>query len=83
MDIVKIYEDCIKWIQNYVGTKKVIVGISGGTDSSVVTALCCKALGKENVIGILMPNGKQHDIDYSKKLVDHLGIKSHTVISIQ
>lgn len=79
MDIEKIYNDCLKWIQNYVGTKKVIIGISGGTDSSVAAALCCKALGKENVIGVLMPNGDQHDIDYSKKLINHLGIKNYTI----
>ena len=56
-----------------------ILGISGGKDSSVAAALCVAALGKERVIGVLMPNGEQHDIDMSQKLVDHLGIESYTV----
>ena len=36
--------------------------------------MCVKALGKERVIGVLMPNGEQSDIDCSKQLVAHLGI---------
>jgi len=56
---------------------KAVVGISGGTDSSVVAALCVAALGRKNVIGVLMPKGMQHDIDYSKKLVDFLKIKHY------
>ena len=59
--------------------KHVVIGISGGKDSSVVAALCTEALGKERVIGILMPNGVQHDIDMAELLVRHLGIRSYTV----
>ena len=51
----------------------------GGTDSSVSAALLCEALGKDRVIGVLMPCGEQHDIDVSQKLVDYLGIKYYTV----
>ena len=51
-----------------------VVGISGGKDSSVVAALCVEALGKDRVIGVLMPNGEQPDIDCSKQLVAYLGI---------
>jgi NAD+ synthase len=58
-----------------------VVGISGGKDSSVVAALCVEALGKDRVIGVLMPNGEQADIDMSYRLVTHLGIK-HYVIDI-
>ena len=47
---------------------------SGGKDSSVVAGLCVKALGKERVIGVLMPNGKQADIDCAYALVSHLDI---------
>ena len=54
-----------------------IVGISGGKDSSIVAALCAKALGTDRVIGVLMPNGEQPDIDCSKRLVEHLGIPYH------
>ena len=56
-----------------------MIGISGGTDSSVSAALLCEALGKDRVIGVLMPCGEQHDIDVSQKLVDYLGIKYYTV----
>ena len=58
---------------------KVIVGVSGGKDSSVVSALLVRALGKERVIGVMMPNGEQKDISDSQKLVSHLGIKKFTV----
>ena len=59
--------------------KTAVVGISGGKDSSVVAALCCEAYGKENVVGVLMPDGTQPDIDYSRALVETLGIRSHTL----
>lgn len=58
---------------------KVVVGISGGKDSSVVAAICAKAIGPENVIGVMMPNGEQKDIADSQKLINFLGIKSTTV----
>ena len=53
-----------------------VVGISGGKDSSVVAALLVEALGKDRVIGVLMPCGVQADIDAARKLVNHLGIKN-------
>ena len=56
-----------------------VVGISGGKDSSVVAALCVEALGKERVLGVLMPCGEQHDIDMAYKLVKHLGIRHYEV----
>ena len=61
---------------------KAIIGISGGKDSSVVAALCCAALGKERVIGVMMPNGVQSDIKDSEKIIDFLGIKG-LVVNIQ
>ena len=64
------------------GGRTAVVGISGGKDSSVIAALCCAAYGKENVVGVLMPNGVQPDIDYSNGIVDFLGIR-HYVFNIQ
>lgn len=58
-----------------IGTKAVI-GISGGKDSSVATALCVKALGKENVLGVMLPQDEQHDIEDAYRLIEHLGIAS-------
>ena len=74
---------CVQWIRDFFAENgpgcSAVVGISGGKDSSVVAALCAEALGKDNVIGVLMPNGVQHDIDMAQLLVRHLGIKSYTV----
>lgn len=58
---------------------KVVIGISGGKDSSVVAALCCAALGKDRVIGVMMPNGIQKDINDSKRVCSFLGIKNYEV----
>ena len=55
------------------------MGISGGKDSTVAAALCVEALGKDRVIGVLMPCGEQHDIDMAYLLVNHLGIKHYEV----
>ena len=59
-----------------------VVGISGGKESSIVAALCVEALGKDRVIGVLMPCGEQADIDMAKLLVSHLDIK-HFIINIK
>ena len=71
-------EDCAKWIKNWFEQNgkgcNAVIGISGGKDSSVVAALCVKALGKDRVIGVLMPNGEQKDIADAKQLVAYLGI---------
>lgn len=70
--------DAIRWIQDWFEENgkscNAVIGISGGKDSSVVAALCVKALGKDRVIGVLMPNGEQSDIDCSQQLVAYLGI---------
>lgn len=85
-NVAKITKDAIAWIQDWFEENgkgcNAIVGISGGKDSSVVAALCVAALGKERVIGILMPNGTQSDIADSKQLVEHLQIK-HYIVNIE
>ena len=60
-------------------SRKAVIGISGGKDSTVVAYLAVKAYGKENVIGVMMPNGEQKDINDSKRVCELLGIKSLTV----
>lgn len=77
----QLKNDVIKWIKDWFEvngdkTTPAVIGISGGKDSSVVAALCVEALGKDRVIGVIMPCGKQHDIEDSYSLVNHLGIKS-------
>ena len=82
-DALKVKNDIVKWIQDWFEINgkgcRGVLGISGGKDSSVVAALLVEALGKENVVGVLMPNGEQFDIDVSEALVKHLGIKSYVV----
>lgn len=83
MDLNLIKDEIIVWIQKFFEENgkgcKAVVGISGGKDSSVCAALCVEALGKENVIGVLMPSGVQPDIDAAYKLVNHLGIKYYEI----
>lgn len=84
-DAVKVKDQCVEWIRDFFETNgkgcNAVLGISGGKDSSVAAALCVEALGKDRVIGVLMPNGEQADIDSSYMLVNHLGIK-HFVVNI-
>lgn len=82
-DAKLVKEECVRWIRDFFEENgkdcNAVVGISGGKDSSVTAALCVEALGKDRVIGVLMPCGQQHDIDCAELLVNHLGIKSYTV----
>ncbi|MBR5695997.1 MAG: NAD(+) synthase [Paludibacteraceae bacterium] len=80
----RIKDEMVAWIRDYFaknGDKdtKALIGISGGKDSSVVAAACVAALGKERVVGVMMPNGVQSDIADSKQLIEFLGIKSYEI----
>ena len=74
-----VKDQCVQWIRDWFAENdkvcNAVVGVSGGKDSSVVAALCVEALGKDRVIGVLMPNGYQPDIADSKAVVEHLGIR--------
>ena len=76
-------EGLVKWIQNWFEKNgngcNAVIGISGGKDSTVCAGLLVKALGKDRVIGVLMPNGEQADIADSHKVVNFLDIKYYTV----
>ena len=82
-DAKRIKDECVEWIKEFFKNNgpdcNAVVGISGGKDSSIAAALCVEALGKDRVIGVLMPQGKQHDIDMAYLLVNHLGIKHYEV----
>lgn len=74
----KLTKDVIQWIKDYFKGNdegKVIIGISAGKDSTITAALCVEALGTDRVIGVLMPNGDQSDIEDSYRVCEHLGIK--------
>lgn len=85
-DAEKVKHECVEWIRDFFEKNgkgcNAVVGISGGKDSSIVAALCAEALGKDRVIGVLMPCGEQSDIDMAKLLVTTLGIK-HYIINIK
>ena len=82
-DAVKVKDACVLWIREFFEKNgkgcNAVLGISGGKDSSVAAALCVEALGKDRVIGVLMPSGVQHDIDMAYLLVNHLGIKHYEI----
>jgi NAD+ synthase len=80
----KLTKDVIQWIKDYFKDNtegKAIIGISGGKDSTIAAALCVEALGADRVIGVLMPNGEQSDINDSYQVCGHLGIR-HMVVNI-
>ena len=72
-DAVKVKDKCVLWIRDFFERNgkgcNAVVGISGGKDSSVVAALCVEALGRERIIGVLMPQGVQPDIEAAYLLV--------------
>ena len=76
-------DSIIKWIKEWMDKNgkgcSVVIGISGGKDSTITAALCVEALGKDRVFGVLMPNGMQKDIEDAISAVKHLGIRSSIV----
>ena len=79
----KLTKDVIDWTKEYLnsfgGKTKAIIGISGGKDSSVAAAICVAAVGRDRVIGVMMPDGHQHDQDKARELIKFLGIKSYDI----
>ena len=79
----ELKNEIVQWIRDWFDQNgpgcNAIVGISGGKDSSVVAALCVEALGKDRVIGVLMPQGQQKDIYAAYKLCEFLNIKSYEI----
>ena len=77
-DPEKTKNEIVAWIRDYFEENgkgcKAVIGISGGKDSSIAAALCVEALGRDRVVGVLMPNGVQSDISDSRKLVEFLKI---------
>lgn len=82
---LQVKNDCVAWIRDWFYHNgpdcNAVIGISGGKDSTIVAALCVEALGKDRVVGVLMPQNHQEDIDDSYAVVKHLGIK-HKAINI-
>lgn len=78
----EVIDECVEWLHNIGKTQsfnQVVIGISGGKDSTIAAALCCRAFGNENVHGLLLPNGMQSDIDDSIEVCKTLGISYDTI----
>jgi NAD+ synthase len=84
-NVEKTVNDITEWIKDYFEKNgkgcKAVLGISGGKDSCITAALLARALGKERVVGVLMPDGVQPDISDSEAVVEFLGIE-HKVVNI-
>lgn len=82
LDYKKTQEIIISKIKDFVGNKDIIIGISGGIDSALTATLCTMALGKNKIFALLLPYGKQQDIQDSVDLVNFLGI-DYRIIDIK
>lgn len=82
-DATTVKNNIVAWIKEWFDNNgkgcNAVIGISGGKDSSVVTALCVEALGKDRVYGVMMPKDIQNDIGDSYALAEFLGINYMTV----
>lgn len=82
-DVAKETENLIKWIRDWFDENgkncNAVLGISGGKDSTIAAALCVKALGADRVIGVMLPDGEQSDINDSIEVCKLLGINSYTI----
>ena len=84
MEIAEKYAACVEGLKDFtrsIGAKQVVLGLSGGLDSTVVAALAVNALGAENVHGVLMPGpySSDHSLIDAWDLVERLGIEARKV----
>ncbi len=81
-DAVKARDNLVNGLRSLAreqGFSRVVVGISGGKDSTVTAAICARALGRENVFGVMMPDGVQKDLADSRRVCEALGIPHRTL----
>lgn len=83
VNVTNLRLDCVAWIKDQFDKKfptaKAVLGISGGKDSTVAAALCVDALGKDRVVGLILPNGEQHDKDMAYEVCEYLGIEHYEI----
>ncbi|MGC8955235.1 MAG: NAD+ synthase [Fervidobacterium sp.] len=82
--VAEVYNALVLATRDYVrknGMKKVVIGLSGGMDSSLVACIAVDALGRENVIGISMPGpfSSNHSKEDARTLAENLGIEFLTI----
>jgi len=80
----KLHEALVLGIQDYfrkLGFQKAVIGLSGGIDSALVLALTARALGEDNVLGVLMPSPytSQSSVDDALALCENLGVAHQTI----
>ena len=77
-DAKKTKDEIVTWIRNYFRKNgsdcNAVIGMSGGKDSTIVAALCCEALGKDRVFGVIMPNNAMKDSDIAAEICEYLDI---------
>lgn len=77
-DAKKTKDEIVTWIRNYFRKNgfdcNAVIGMSGGKDSTIVAALCCEALGKDRVFGVIMPNDTMKDSDIAVEICEYLDI---------
>ena len=81
-DLNRLEKDLVDWIRKrceLIGSDQLVLGISGGKDSSVGAAICARAIGKENVHGLLMPSGNDKNLEDAMTLAEDLGINYHII----
>lgn len=82
-DAAKIKDELVAWIRKWFEENgrdcNAVIGISGGKDSTIAAALCVEALGKDRVVGVMLPNGEQEDIEDSYEVCRFLGINSYEI----
>lgn len=81
INVEKLTQSLVDWVRvwfNHNGPNcNAVLGISGGKDSTIAAAILVEALGKDRVIGVMLPNGKQHDQNVAKEVCDYLGIRQY------
>ena len=80
----EVYEALVLGTRDYVtknGFSDVLIGLSGGIDSSLVAAVAVDALGPDHVVGVLMPSrySSDHSVTDADVLADNLGIRTYTI----
>lgn len=83
-DNAEIWQALVMGVRDYTlkcGFKQVVIGLSGGIDSALVAAIATAALGKENVLGVLMPSpySSEHSVQDALQLAANLGIQTQTI----